>query len=547
MNIKYIIFAFIIIIVILLIFLIVKHTIFNKKNNKKITNNELKITSKNGDMTLNEFAKDNISMEDNLLIENNVNEQNNLLMESIRPRPRRIRPTNNTPANNTHANIMPANNNTPANNTPANNTPANNIRPANIGIRPANIGIRPANIGIRIQPINNIRLPDNIIPLDNIRPPDNVIVDRLIPLNNLDEMFDDIFNNITVIMQTIDNNNEFNIIQHMNENNIHPIIIHNNNALMELLDNQIMDMLGNHRDNLINARQAEATSNAETRAQAIDNYINITTRQTNDTQNVHDHTVLAGFKLILERLINDRNNLENCIELKTLDEIKDEINQKGRRLSSNRPNITLKVLSVIDKMKMGEQITAFEINGTPTTDAMCLQLVWDRANHPLNANNKELMKQSIFDNLLDSWEIDAFGVENIVCVTGRATRMLGSLVMLDFDEKNWEVKKFEEFKNDIFNKVKNIIMEQAKLATESNNIDMQNAGKTYLATTSEEFKLISTPSNDTILELNNNIKHEISNMINSYVMQLESEFHTTIPQYMKNSVEKEAIASIDMF
>jgi hypothetical protein len=36
-------------------------------------------------------------------------------------------------------------------------------------------------------------------------------------------------------------------------------------------------------------------------------------------------------------------------------------------------------------------------------------------------------------------------------------------------------------------------------------------------------------------------------MIANYVKELELEYNTTIPDYMKKSVEMEAISSIDMF
>jgi hypothetical protein len=36
-------------------------------------------------------------------------------------------------------------------------------------------------------------------------------------------------------------------------------------------------------------------------------------------------------------------------------------------------------------------------------------------------------------------------------------------------------------------------------------------------------------------------------MIDSYVSDLEKSFSTEIPQYMKNSVKKEALSAIDLF
>jgi len=521
--------------IILLNFIKIKtNWFFGKEKKKKIKNNlsnnrpinnkmEFKRTSRNGDMTINPYARSNLSIEDNLLLDaNNLNaiaENNNLLINAIRPR--RTRTVQFAPIPNTNTNNIRPNTNT---NNIRPNTNTNNIRPN--------------------TNTNNIRPNTNT---NNIRPPDPVRVDILIPNTNnfaANNMFDVVFNDIAMAVQHMQMN-EFNFIQHINDNNMHPIIVNNNAALMEILDQQIMDMLGIHRDNIINNRQNTATNNADTRAQAIDNYIDLATRQTNDAQNVHDHTVLAGFKLILERLIADHNELN--IELKTLDEIKEEINKKGRRYSDNRPQLTLDALAVIERMRDGEKITALEIDGESTTDAFCLQMVWARAEHPLNSKNENLIKQSIFDNLLDSWEIDIFGAKKIVCVTGRATRMLGSLTLLDFDERNWEVKKFEDFKNEIFNRVKTIINEQAELATSSNNIDLQNAGKTYLAKTAEELNAITPPSDEAITSLNITIKQEISNMIANYVGSLESEFNTKIPAYMRTSVEKEAIASIDMF
>jgi len=125
--------------------------------------------------------------------------------------------------------------------------------------------------------------------------------------------------------------------------------------------------------------------------------------------------------------------------------------------------------------------------------------------------------------------------------------MLGSLTLLDFDEQNWDVKKFEDFKSQIFNQVKLIIEEQAKIASQSEDLDMQNAGLTYLAKTADELNSISPPSDSAIVELNSQIKKNISVFISEYVSDMENTFSTIIPPYMKNSVEKEALASIDMF
>jgi hypothetical protein len=548
---KYIIIAFVIIIIVLIILMIVKPNMFfeTSSNNGKIT--DLKRTSKNGDMTINDrFIHTNEIKEDGSVEEEGEEEEEEV--EGI------------------HNEIYRTNYGTiRINRTAIHHPTINTIRvPNNI----AQVNINQDNRdNDRDNNRDNNRDNDRDIAQGNIaqgnRAQGNRIPVRVEIMNpNMDNIFDMVFNDIAVTLQTMDNNNEFNILQHMNEHNIYPIVLNNNNlGIMDILDNHILDIIGGHRNNIITTNQTTAQQNANTRGDAIDNYIELATRPTNDSQNVHDHTVLSGFKQILERLIYDRhlnsgnksigdNNIDKSIgdksvqDLLSLDEIKNEIKQKERRYSDNRPQVAMKALEVIDKMKNGEHVTAFEIDGNPTTDGLCLQLVWDRANHPLNSKNKSLIKQSIFDNLVDSWEVELFTNEpKIVCVTGRATRMLSSLTLLDFDEQNWEVKKFEDFKNEIFNRVKQIIMEQAEIASLSSDQNMQNAGLVYLAKTAEEFKSIPTPSYDATIDLNNTIKKEISNMIFSYVQSLESDYNTKIPEYMKNSIEKEAIASIDMF
>ena len=505
-------------------------------NNGKIT--DLKRTSKNGDMTINnKFIHNNKESDSEIETTDSESGHDDVNTENYRTI------TTNTTV---RRNIL---------NHPVHNTAIRRINNTAIH-RPTLNHIRTDNIRTDDIRTDNIRTDDirtDDIRTDDIRAPDPVRVDILIPphmTNNMDHLFDMVFNDIAVTLQTMDNNNEFNILQHMNEHNIYPIVLnnHNNLGLMDILDNHILDIIGGHRNNIITTNQNTAQQNADTRGGAIDNYIELATRPTNDSQNVHDHTVLSGFKQILKRLIDDRSNSEDAQHLLSLDEIKNEIKQKERRYSDNRPQIAMKALAVIDKMKDGEKITALEIDGTPTTDELCLQLVWDRSMHPLNLKNALLIKQSIFDNLVDAWEFDIFTNEpKIVCVTGRATRMLSSLTLLDFDEQNWEVKKFEDFKNDIFNKVKQIIMEQAEIASLSSDQNVKNAGLSYLAKTAEEFNSIPTPSHDATINLNNTIKEEISNMISSYVQSLENDYNTKIPEYMKNSIEKEAIASIDMF
>jgi hypothetical protein len=499
MKLKYLLLAFIIIcIVILIIVIAVKPKWFFKDTD----NIDFKRTSQNGDMTLNNHFVNAPLLRENTRGNTRGNARGNNIRQFIRHRNIRANTITPTPT------ALP-DNNTTGDNTPEDNTEDN--------------------------------YQDNAI-----RPPDRVRTEILIPIagnNNINGFMDMVFNDVIAVLQQMPNN-EFTVIQHMNENAFHPAIldINDNALLMDILDNHILDIMGAHRDNVIQTRQTAARENTNTANQAVVNYLDLAAAPTNDTQNVHDHTVLAGFKLILERLKAEVSTIV------TIEDIINEIKKKARMFSDNRPQLTMSALSVIDKMQEGEIITALEINGEPTTDLMCLQLVWSRANDPNNAEKQDTIKQSIFDNLLDCWENNILtGERTIVCVTGRATRMLSSLTLLDYDPQNWEVKKFEDFKQEIFKNVKKIIMDEATKASNSSNVDMQNAGRSYLATTREELENIPQVTEEAVANLNMQIKESISAMIDSYVVDLEKSFSTDIPQYMKNSVKKEAMSAVDMF
>ena len=84
-----------------------------------------------------------------------------------------------------------------------------------------------AEIQPEIQPEIQAEIQAEIQPNENIRPPDQVRVDILFPpvhRNHMNEFVDIMFNDIMNIFQTVQHGNEFNVIQHLNGNNFHPII-----------------------------------------------------------------------------------------------------------------------------------------------------------------------------------------------------------------------------------------------------------------------------------------------------------------------------------
>ena len=197
------------------------------------------------------------------------------------------------------------------------------------------------------------------------------------------------------------------------------------------------------------------------------------TAHTDDPQNTHDTGVLASLRGVVERLRAEQGALP------TLDEVIADIRRDGPKLSNGRPHLVEDAIAVAERTRRGERVVALG-----ATDEECLRRVWRRADDPRNAAVRGDLRQAVFDALVDSWEPGADGgVRHIVCVNGRSTRLLASLVLLDFDKQNWSVKSLEQFKNDAFARAAAAIAETAAAAAAGADPDLRAAAAAYSATT----------------------------------------------------------------
>lgn len=133
----------------------------------------------------------------------------------------------------------------------------------------------------------------------------------------------------------------------------------------------------------------------------------------NDTQNVHDTSVTSCFKHSVDKLVNKREtknklDINNCIS--------EIIN------CNNNNNETIKYILEEIKYRRGGNDYIKELD--------LLAMVWERINHPTNIKNFEKLKDELIRQLLDC--ISENG--QLVCVTGRMTRILQSLELLDVEE-----------------------------------------------------------------------------------------------------------------
>ncbi len=297
------------------------------------------------------------------------------------------------------------------------------------------------------------------------------------------------------------------------------------------------------RDEVIHDRARAAHSIAAEEGGALgaatDTYIDLATQQTSDPQNVHDPGVLACFKAILTRLREDQGPLD---ALPGLDAIAEGITQQGPRLSKNRPEVVKRALDVVQRTRDGERVAGFD-----ATDAECLRRVWARADDPRNAGSRDLLRQALFDVLTDEcWEPALGGGMKIVCVTGRSTQILSSLVLKDWDERNWEVKRLEQFKNEIFEETKRVINAVALRAATSADPEKRQAGRAYLATTAAEMREIGEVREEAAKQLADEMRTEIDAAVDAYVDRKDRDYDIkgAIPSYLIASVKEEAKAAV---
>lgn len=205
-------------------------------------------------------------------------------------------------------------------------------------------------------------------------------------------------------------------------------------------------------------------------------------------QNVHDNAINATMFQIVKRISDD-----NTEALPTKEQISNAI----------KDPVAKNVIKIFNS-----QNTVAALGGM--SDLEVLQLVYLRCCNP--KNDKQTMLESLTDNLKNCVENG-----NIVCVTGRVARIVSTLILLDFDENNWNMKLVDDYKAEILNKTKNIIQEVATLAL---NTDLDEYAKEYLTLEREPTDLVSVP------EIIGNSEEDLVNIMKKCIIEMIEEYGT---------------------
>lgn len=306
-------------------------------------------------------------------------------------------------------------------------------------------------------------------------------------------------------------------------------------GLVSLAEDRQLQTIRTRRE----AAKEVAENTNSTRAEA---FLDLSQRNTSDPQNSHDPSVNAAKKAIVERLREDQGDYER---LPTLGQIIDEINldsddfSRDPRTAQPRPALTEKAVAVVVRASNGERSSSAQ-----ATDEEVLRRVWARANDRQNSEKRDLMRQAVYDALVDSWE-RGIGGDKIQCVDGRISRVVGALSLLDHDQENWGMQRLEQHKNDIYKMAADVIRAAAvEAAEQSEDGEMRKVGKSYLAVTPAELREIGDVDEAKEKDWTDATLARVAEAIDAYIADINERTPGAVPGHAIDGIKREALAAL---
>jgi hypothetical protein len=310
------------------------------------------------------------------------------------------------------------------------------------------------------------------------------------------------------------------------------------------------EMLARAQDRRLQAIQSRRAAAAEVAAgqgggagARAEAYLDLSQRHTSDPQNSHDSGVNAAKRAIVARLRAEQGGGEL---LPTLDEIAAELRRLGGdfsrdpRTAQPRPELVEKALAVVDRARGGERSAAAR-----ASDAEVLRRVWARADDPRNAGARSAMRQAAFDALVGAWE-PGLGGEQIQCVDGRISRLVGSLATLDCDPRNGHVARLEHHKNEIFALAAAEIRAAAAAAAEQDDEPaLRDVGRAYLAETQAELQSIGALDEEAERAWTGAARARVERAIDARLAEIERTSPGAFSGPAAESVKTEALAALE--
>jgi hypothetical protein len=213
----------------------------------------------------------------------------------------------------------------------------------------------------------------------------------------------------------------------------------------------------------IHTKKHIAKSKAKSHADVANIYLGDSLTHTSDPQNVHDSKVNHDLRATLDKI-----RLPNVTNQK-IDTVITQLTEYTRTIdidekAKNHAMMTLEII------KSNAVILTFN-----DTEGNILYYVWQRACHPANAKNIDLIKRALVIALAECIDEN----EKPLCINGRCGRMLSSLVLLDFDDSVGKAQTYEGYKNQIFDETRRLINDAVEMAKQSDDPKMRAVAMAY--------------------------------------------------------------------
>jgi hypothetical protein len=309
-------------------------------------------------------------------------------------------------------------------------------------------------------------------------------------------------------------------------------------------DEALLDIVQDRQAVLIRARRAAAAEVSAARGAGVQAsaFLDLSARNTSDSQNSHDPAVNATKRAVVARLRSEQGEVGR---LPDLGQISAAIRQNAAsftrdpRTEQPRPALAERAVAVVERARAGNWSASAD-----ATDEEVLRRVWARADDAKNAANRTSLRQAAFDALVDSWG-RGIGGDHIQCVDGRIGRMVGSLAWLDCDEGNWQMLRLEQHKNEIFGKAGQLIQQAAASAAEqADDAKLRAVGESYLATSVAELAKAGPVDAEVEKAWIVETQARIVEMVDEYAAGLDGSGGAVISKHALEGIKKEAAAAL---
>jgi hypothetical protein len=263
----------------------------------------------------------------------------------------------------------------------------------------------------------------------------------------------------------------------------------------------LFGVAGEATTEMLQQRAEVAANTTDTKQEAVDQFFTESIKYTNDRQNVHD-----------PKVNNDLRDTLSKIYVKLSADELNELMREIREAVNASPKCANATLAL-------DRFTAEVVSTFDCRNDEILACAWRRCAHPLNHERQTEMQNAIIDALADCVENDA-----VVCVNGRCARILGALVLLDFDETVGRASTFEIYKNQILEESNGILNDTIEELSGSSDNELSLAARSYRDPS-------LTPDDAAELRFKQIVMDKIIENINKYEKQLSLSDRDKITEY----------------